>query len=292
MAHADGEVASACAAGALGAGMVLSSLSSTPVEAVAAAMGSGPEVPPLWFQLYWQADRAHTLALVQRAQAAGCEALVLTVDAPCHGVRDRERRAGFALPPGVHAVHLPPHHRDNTANSPGKRSLAPLLAQAPTWADVQWLLGATKLPVILKGVLHPQDAAEAAALGVAAVIVSNHGGRVLDTTPPTAYMLPRLADAVQGRIPLLVDGGIRRGTDVLKAIALGATAVLLGRPVVYGLANAGAAGVAHVLRLLLDELHAAMALTGCASLADANPGLLHPLQAGLVVPAPFRHPSI
>lgn len=286
MAHADGEVASACAAAALGAGMVLSSLSSTPVEAVAAAMGSGPDAPPLWFQLYWQADRAHTLALVQRAQAAGCEALVLTVDAPCHGVRDRERRAGFVLPPGVHAVHLSTHH---PANTPSKTTLGPLLEQAPTWADVQWLLGATTLPVILKGVLHPQDAAEAAAMGVAAVIVSNHGGRVLDTTPPTAYMLPRVADAVQGSIPLLVDGGIRRGTDVLKAIALGATAVLVGRPAVYGLANAGATGVAHVLRLLLDELLAAMALTGCASLADAHPGLLHPLQPGLSLPTPHPH---
>ena len=274
MAHPDGELASAYAAAALGAGMVLSTQSSTPVEAVAAAMQGEPGSGPLWFQLYLQHDRGFTRELVQRAEAAGVEALVLTVDAPTSGARDRERRAGFRLPPGISAVHLaglaPAPARPLL---PGQSALFDgLLYHAPTWADVQWLQSITRLPVLLKGVLHPQDAAQAAALQVSGLIVSNHGGRTLDTAPATAQSLPRIANAVQGAVPLLVDGGIRRGTDVLKAIALGASAVLVGRPAVYGLANAGAVGVAHVLRLLRDELEIAMALTGCATLAQAMQG--------------------
>ena len=149
-----------------------------------------------------------------------------------------------------------------------------LLHHAPTWDDVQWLQSITRLPVLLKGVLHPADARQAAKLAVSGLIVSNHGGRTLDTSPATAHALPRMANAVQGGLPLLVDGGIRRGTDVLKAVALGASAVLIGRPAVYGLASAGAVGVAHVLRVLRDELEIAMALTGCATLADASAALL------------------
>ncbi|NMM80959.1 alpha-hydroxy-acid oxidizing enzyme [Acidovorax sp. SRB_14] len=276
MAHPDGELASAYAAAALGAGLVLSTQSSTPVEAVAQAMQGDPASGPLWFQLYLQHDRGFTRELVQRAEAAGCDALVLTVDAPTSGARDRERRAGFRLPAGISAVHLaglaPPPAR---LLSPGQSPLFDgLLHHAPTWADVQWLQSVTRLPVLLKGVLHPDDARQAAALGVAGLIVSNHGGRTLDTAPATAHALPRVAQAVQGALPLLVDGGIRRGTDVLKALALGASAVLLGRPAVYGLAHAGAAGVAHVLRLLRDELEIAMALTGCATLERVTPALL------------------
>ena len=276
MAHPDGELASAYAAAALGAGMVLSTQSSTPVEAVAAAMRGDPNSGPLWFQLYLQHDRGFVRELVQRVEAAGAEALVLTVDAPCSGARDREQRAGFRLPPGISAVHL-------AGLSPAPvRPLAPghsalfdgLLQHAPTWDDVQWLQSITRLPVLLKGVLHPLDAAQAARLQVAGLVVSNHGGRTLDTAPATAHALPRIADAVQGTLPLLVDGGIRRGTDVLKAVALGATAVLVGRPAIYGLAHAGAVGVAHVLRLLRDELEMAMALTGCATLAQATAALL------------------
>ena len=276
MAHPDGERATAFAAAALGAGMVLSTQSSTPVEAVAQAMQGDPGSGPLWFQLYVQHDQGFTRELVQRAEAAACEALVLTVDAPTSGVRDRERRAQFRLPPGISAVHLaglpPPPARQL---GPGQSALFDgLLQHAPTWDDVAWLQSITRLPVLLKGVLHPDDARQAAALGVAGLIVSNHGGRTLDTAPATAHALPRIAQAVQGALPLLVDGGIRRGTDVLKALALGASAVLLGRPAIYGLANAGAAGVAHVLRLLRDELEIAMALTGCATLADASRALL------------------
>ena len=276
MAHPDGELASAVAAAALGAGMVLSTQSSTPLEEVAAAMLGDAGRGPLWFQLYVQHDRGFTRQLVQRAEAAGYEALVLTVDAPTSGTRDRERRAGFRLPPGISAVNLaglaPPPRAELR---PGQSALFDdLLRHAPTWDDVAWLQSITRLPVLLKGVLHPSDARQAAALGVAGLIVSNHGGRTLDTAPASAHALPRIADAVQGTLALLVDGGIGRGTDVLKAMALGASAVLLGRPAIYGLAHAGAAGVAHVLRLLRDELEIAMALTGCRTLAQATPALL------------------
>lgn len=257
MAHTDGEIAMAHAAAAQAAGLVLSTQASQPLEAVAQAFAAYPEAGPLWFQLYLQADRGFTQQLVQRAQAAGCQALVLTVDAPVQGVRDRERRAGFRLPPGISAVHLE-----------GAPPAASLLDTAPTWADVQWLLGITRLPVLLKGVMHPDDARQAAALGVAGLIVSNHGGRTLDTTVSTAWALPRIADAVGSTLPLLVDGGIRRGTDVLKALALGARAVLVGRPCIWGLANAGAVGAAHVLRLLRDEYEMAQALCGCVAPAD------------------------
>jgi len=206
---------------------------------------------------------------------------VLTVDAPCQGVRDAERRSAFQLPPGVVAAHLHGHPATPIQVPPGGSQLFDgLLHHAATWDDVAWLQGCSRLPLLLKGVLHPADARQAAALGVAGLIVSNHGGRVLDTTPATATALPLVAQALAagpGPAPaLLVDGGIRRGTDVLKALALGAQAVLIGRPVLHGLAVGGAQGVGHVLRLLRDELEAAMALAGCATLADVQPGLLAP----------------
>ena len=273
LAHPEGELASALAAAAQGAGYVLSTQSSTPLEAVAQAVRGDPGRGPLWFQLYWQADRGFNRALVQRAEAAGYEAIVLTADAPVQGVRDRERRAGLTPPPGVRAVHL----RDAPAAPPAAGTYcAGLPAHAPSWDDVAWLRGCTRLPVWLKGVLHPQDARQALALGVAGLIVSNHGGRTLDTAPATADALPRVREAVQDALPLVVDGGIRRGTDVLKAIALGARAVLIGRPALHALAAGGALGVAQMLRLLRDELEMAMALTGCRTLADAGPALLDP----------------
>ena len=269
LAHPDGELATALAASAQGAGLVLSTQSSTLLEEVARAIAGDAQRGPLWFQLYLQADRGVTRELVRRAEEAGYEALVLTVDAPVSGARDAERRAGFQLPVGIAAVNLPP-----TAAPPGNPATSlfeGLLANAPTWHDVQWLQSVTRLPVLLKGILHPADARQAADLNLDGLVVSNHGGRVLDSAPSTAQMLPRIADAVAGAVPLLVDGGIRRGTDVLKALALGASAVLVGRPAVWGLANAGAVGVAHVLRLLRDELEIAMALCGVATL-DQLPG--------------------
>lgn len=310
LAHPDGEIAMACAASAMGAGMVLSTLSTQPVEAVAMAMGittpgqmptptptSAPSAAPLWFQLYWQADREAVLGLVQRAQAAGCQALMVTVDAPCHGARDRERRAGFALPPGMRAVHLPQDHHEADAQHalpPPHSTLLSraLVQQAPTWDDLAWLIQQTSLPVVLKGILHPDDACHAADIGAAGVVVSNHGGRTLDTSVATAAMLARVATALQGRIALLVDGGIRRGTDVLKAIALGADAVLLGRPALYGLAHNGAHGVAHVLRLLIDELEIAMALCGCRTLADASADLVISPYGASYGAQPSSHPKM
>ncbi|WBY01679.1 alpha-hydroxy acid oxidase [Ramlibacter tataouinensis] len=275
----DGELASAIAAAAQGAGFALSTLSSVSLETVAAAVCGDAGRGPLWFQLYFQRDRGRTLDLVQRAEAAGYEALVFTVDAPVNGVRDGERRAGFRLPPGVIAANLPA--------AAGPASLAELLATAPGWADLDWLLGATRLPVLVKGVLHPADARAAVAAGAAGLIVSNHGGRTLDGAPATASALPAIVAAAGGAVPVLVDGGIRRGTDVLKALALGARAVLIGRPLVWGLASAGAMGVAHVIRLLRDELEAAMALCGLASLASLSRDLA--LSGHAVPQPPWRH---
>nr|WP_283254208.1 alpha-hydroxy acid oxidase [Ramlibacter paludis] len=252
LAHADAELGTAMAAAAQEAGMVLSMQASTPLEAVADAVRSDAGRGPLWFQLYWLADRGLLRAVIERARAAGYEALVLTVDAPV--------RTGFRLPAGMATPNAP-------ATS-GDSSLADLCATAPTWRELEWLCAHAPLPVVVKGVLHPDDARAAQASGAAALVVSNHGGRTLDGAPATATMLPRIADAVGGALPLLADGGIRRGTDVLKAISLGARAVLVGRPAVWGLANAGALGVAHVLRLLRDELELAMALCGCTDLSS------------------------
>ena len=278
LAHPDGERATALAAAALGAGMVLSTQASTPLEDVAGLVLSDANRGPLWFQLYVQPDRTFTRELVQRAEAAGYEALVLTVDAPVSGVRDRERRAGFVLAPGVSAVHL--HGLRPTPAiplQPGQSALFDdLLTHAPTWDDIGWLRSITRLPVVLKGITHPADARLALEHGAAGVVVSNHGGRTLDTMPSTAELLPAVVQAVDGAMPVLVDGGVRRGTDVLKAMALGASAVLVGRPIVHGLANAGAQGVAHVLRLLRDELEVAMALCGCRQLSEAASVLYPP----------------
>ena len=283
LAHPDGELAMAYAAAALGAGVVLSTQASVSLETIASTVLSDPGRGPLWFQLYLQHDRGFTQALVQRAEAAGYEALVLTVDAPASGVRDREQRAGFRLPQGIGPVNLvglpPPPPPDLR---PGQSALFDgLLRHAPTWDDVAWLQSITALPVLLKGVLHPADARQAVAAGAAGLIVSNHGGRTLDTAPPTAQALPRVRAAVGDALPLIVDGGICRGTDVLKAIALGANAVMVGRPVAHALAAGGALGVARMLRLLRDELEMAMALTGCRTLAEAGAHLLDPATAAV-----------
>jgi 4-hydroxymandelate oxidase len=275
--HPHGEAATALAAAAQGAGFVLSTQSNVPMEDIAQLVQQDAGRGPLWFQLYWQPSRDTTLALIQRAEAAGFDALVLSVDAPVAGVRDAERRHGFKLPPGVSAVHLPPA---NTTVAPTElasgqsRLFDQLLHNAPDWDDVAWLRRQTRLPLLLKGITHPDDARLGLDLGADGIVLSNHGGRTLDTVPATAQLLPAVARAVAGRVPLIVDGGIRRGTDVLKALALGADAVMVGRPVLHGLINAGAQGVAQVLRLLRDELEVAMALCGCRTLDEAVPALL------------------
>ncbi|WP_271007900.1 alpha-hydroxy acid oxidase [Paucibacter sp. B51] len=274
LAHADGELASAYAAAAQQAGMVLSAQSSMPMEAIAQAFHDEPSSGPLWFQLYWRDDRDFMLQLLRRVEAAGFQALVLTVDAPVHGARDRERRAGFALPADIRAVNLGGIKKPLNLQ-PGQSELFDgLMPRAATWAEIDWLRAHSHLPLLLKGANHPEDAREAVARGVAGLIVSNHGGRTLDTLPPTAALLPRVRAAVGPELPLLVDGGIRRGSDVLKALALGADAVLLGRPYIHALATAGALGVARALRLLRDEFEIAMALCGCKTLDDIGPAQL------------------
>ncbi len=273
LAHADGEAAAALACASQGAGFVLSTQASQPLEDVAALVRDEPGRGPLWFQLYPQADRGLARALMQRAQAAGYDAIVLTVDAPLAGARDRERRAGFRLPAGLRAVNLPAAAPPAPAGPAGGAG-ADWRAAAPSWTDLETLLAASPLPLLIKGVLHPDDARQAAALGVAGIVVSNHGGRTLDTAVASAWALPRIADALQGAVPLLVDGGIQRGTDVLKALALGASAVLVGRPLLWALAAGGAPGVAQALRLLQDELLIALALCGCAHPAAATRALL------------------
>jgi 4-hydroxymandelate oxidase len=272
--HDDGELATAHAAAAQEAGLVLSAQASIDLRDIAEPMLADPAAGPLWFQLYWRDDHHFMRDLLQRVQAAGFQALVLTVDAPVHGARDRERRAGYQLPPHIRAVNLGGQKKPLDLQ-PGQSALFDgLMPRAATWREIDWLRAQSPLPLLLKGVTHPDDAREAVARGVNGLIVSNHGGRTLDTVPPTAALLPAVRAAVGPGVPVLVDGGIRRGTDVLKAVALGADAVLLGRPYVHALAACGALGVAQALRLLRDELEIAMALSGCKTLADAGPALL------------------
>jgi 4-hydroxymandelate oxidase len=248
----------------------------------AAKSPTGPGMP--WFQLYFQPERAHTLDLLRRAEAAGYAALVLTVDAPI------KLRHGFVLPPGVDAANLrdyPPAQHAAAALADSPLFGHPLLATAPTWDDVAWLRSQTRLPIWVKGVLTAHDAQAALAHGADGLMVSNHGGRVLDGLPPTLHMLPGVVRAVrewaQARqrvpAPVLVDGGIRSGTDAFKAICLGASAVLIGRPYVHGLAAAGGLGVAHVIHLLRAELELSMLTAGCAQLSQAGPHMLMRLDA-------------
>lgn len=272
--HPEGELATALAASALRAAMVVSTQASVRLEQVAEVAQS-----PLWFQLYIQPDRGFTRELVQRATAAGYRALVVTVDAPIQGLRNAEQRAGFALPPGIGAANLegmpaPPPHQVRAGE--GSLFESPLLAAAPGWQDIERLCRDSRLPVLVKGIVHPDDATQALACGAAGLIVSNHGGRGLDGAPAAIDALRRVAQRVGGQAPLLVDGGIRRGTDVFKALALGARAVLVGRGCMYGLATAGAIGVAHVLHLLRTELEAAMVLAGCRDLAAIDHTRLWP----------------
>lgn len=263
--HPDGETASALAAGVMGGAAVLSCFASTALEQVAVTAPG-----PLWFQLYWQGSTEQTLALVQRAEQAGYRALVLTVDAPVSGIRNREQRAGFALPAGVEAVNIASPALVPKLE-PGESAVFDgLMAVAPQWADVEWLCRQTKLPVLLKGILHADDARLAMQAGAAGIIVSNHGGRVLDSQWPAIKAVRGIRAEVGLGVPVLVDGGIRRGSDVFKALAMGASAVLIGRPHIHALATAGALGVAHVLRTLREELEMTMALCGCRTLDDIN----------------------
>ena len=268
--HPEGELATVRGAASAGAILVASSFATTSIE----HMGRAAKCGTLWFQLYVNRDRAFTRDLVQRAESAGCRALCVTVDSPTTAFRYREARVRFALPEGIDRVNLKgltaagKVHR-TTEGSIYNAVLDPTL----TWKDIEWLRGISKVPVLIKGVLNPDDAAKGAEAGVG-IIVSNHGSRNLDTLPPTIEALPRVADAVKGRVPILMDGGVRRGTDVVKALASGAVAVLIGRPYLYGLAADGAAGVARVVQILRRELELAMAMTGRRSLAEIDRTLL------------------
>jgi 4-hydroxymandelate oxidase len=253
MVHPVGEFETALGAAAAGALFVVSSASNTRVDKIASAGG------PLWFQMYVQSDRTFVKEVLKEVEAAGCRALVVTVDAPVVGPRYRQLRARFKLTPGLELPYMADINRGRDSVNRGGNARV-------TWDDIAWLRANTRLPVLLKGILNPDDAVRAVEAQVAGIIVSNHGGRTLDTVPATITALPVIVEKVDGRIPVLVDGGVRRGTDVLKALALGANAVLIGRPYLHGLAVAGAAGVEKVVSILVTEFQQAMALSGRTSI--------------------------
>ena len=274
LADPQGEIATAKAAAKLGSVMVLSTLATKSIEDVASVRNQTPQ----WFQLYVHRDRGLTKALVERAQAAGFQALCLTVDAPVLGKRERDTHNQFVLPPGMALANLSTLKDLEIPYKSGESGLfAYVLEQfnpALTWADLEWLQSLSPLPLVVKGILRGDDAVRAVEHGARGVIVSNHGGRQLDGAIASIDALSEVVAAVGDKADVLVDGGIRRGTDVLKALALGAKAVLLGRPVLWGLAVGGEAGVQHLIELLRDELDLAMALSGCAKLQDIDPSLV------------------
>jgi 4-hydroxymandelate oxidase len=262
MAHADGELATARAAAAAGTVYVVSTLATTALDEVAQA-SPGPK----WFQLYIHKDREMTRALVERAEAAGYDAIVITVDTPLLGRRLRDERNGFALPPGLVMSNLA-DLAGPTDGSMLARYVAERHSASFTWSDLAWLRSLSHLPILLKGIVRADDAARAAGEGIAGIMVSNHGGRQLDSAPATLTALPGIVDAVAGRAEVFLDGGVRTGADIFKAIALGARAVLVGRPILWGLAAGGEDGVVAVLHLLADDLSRTMALAGTRTLAD------------------------
>jgi 4-hydroxymandelate oxidase len=266
MAHPDGESAMARAAASRGIHMVVSTSATTSLEDVAAAAPNGER----WFQLYLYKDRNAACDLVKRVETAGYQAIVLTVDRPYLGRREADLRNNFGLPAPLQIKNIP--------MEAGREGFEAYRATAfeddLRWTDVSWLKSITHLPVLVKGVLRGDDARLALDHGADGIIVSNHGGRQLDGAIATIDALPDVVQAVNGAAEVLVDGGIRRGSDVIKALARGAKAVLLGRPLLWGLALNGEAGVGHILDLITEEVDLALALCGCRSLADVTPDLL------------------
>lgn len=254
--HADGEIGTAVACNAQQGQMMVSSLASQPVADIVQQAQQ-----PLWFQLYWQGDRARTEVLLRKALAAGVSAIVFTVDAPV-------KQALIDLPQGIAAVNLAQPLAMQPLQPGQSQVFDGWMTQAPTWADVAWLRQQVNIPLLVKGLMHVDDAKRAAQLGCEGVVISNHGGRVLDSTPSVAAVLPNVVAAIGGQCKILVDSGIRSGQDVFKALAMGADAVCIGRPYVWGLAAEGAMGVAKVIRTLRDELEMTMALTGVSSLTE------------------------
>jgi len=274
LAHPDGEVATARAAGSAGVLLAASTIASMPLEAIASAATG-----PLWFQLYVYKDRNLARDLAARAEQAGFRGLMLTVDTPILGRRERDFRNGFVLPPGITMANFDAY--GDTMNQwkfPGGMAarVHDLMDQSLTWDAVGWLRSITKLPIVLKGIVRADDARRAVDAGVDGIVVSNHGGRQLDGGEATVLALPDVVEAVGGRIEVYVDGGFRRGSDVLKALALGARGVFVGRPYLWGLAAGGEAGVKRVLEILRAELSLAMALAGCARLGDIDRTLVRP----------------
>jgi 4-hydroxymandelate oxidase len=271
LAHPDGELATARAAHRAGTLMVLSTFSTVSLEEVQRASPA-----PKWFQLYVHKDRGLTRSLVTRAHLAGYQALVLTVDVPVLGRRERDLRNGFVLPPTLRVANFDiggdgMYEVDDAGLAQFHRGLR---EPAFTWKDVDWLASLSPLPIVLKGVMRGDDAAIALDHGIRGIIVSNHGGRQLDSAISSIQALPDVVEHVAGRCEVLMDGGIRRGTDIVKALARGARAVLIGRPLVWGLAWDGAAGIETVLRILRDEFDTALALCGATSVKDLPPGLI------------------
>lgn len=276
LAHEVGESGTAKAVSELGLGMVLSTLSTTDGGTVR----RNAQNQPLWFQLYVHRDRALTRDLIQKAEEDGFDALCVTVDAPLLGRRERDESNRFALPPQMRLPLLGNTSDATVESGDGSGLFKYFLDQIDpslTWKDLEWMAGITTLPIIPKGILHREDAAIAAQMGLPAIVVSNHGGRQLDTAPATIDVLPAVVAAAKDEasdIEVYVDGGIRRGTDILKAISLGAQAVLVGRPVLWGLGVNGTEGAKEVMRILCDEFDLAMALSGCTSIRDITEDLV------------------
>lgn len=273
LAHPDGEAATARGAAAAGTVMVASTLATVSLEDVAAAAPDAPR----WFQLYVRRDRGWTAELVARAVAAGYRALVLTVDLPVLGFRRRDERNNFSLPVGMEMANMGsavPQVQGSGLKAYATAELEPSL----TFDGLAWLRSLSDLPLVVKGVVRGDDAAACVAAGAAGVAVSNHGGRQLDSAIATADALPEVVDAVGGRVEVYVDGGVRGGTDVVKALALGARAVLVGRPVLWGLATGGVDGVAAVLDGFAEETARAFALCGATSVDDVTSDLLAPMR--------------
>lgn len=262
--HPDGELETVAGANLAETTLVAAGFATVTIEQMAAVAKR-----PLWFQLYVQSDRGFTTELINRAISAGCEAIVITVDVPINGPRDRELRAGFTLPPGVERANLSGLGAAVSAGAHrpvGRNIYSATHGADVTWKDIDWLRAKWPVKLLLKGVLHCDDAELAVKVGCDGIIVSNHGGRSLDTVPASIDALPAIAAEVAGRVPVLLDGGVRRGIDVFKALARGASAILIGRPYLYGLAVGGATGVSRVVEILRTEFEMTMGLIGCTSL--------------------------
>ncbi len=274
LAHPEGECATARAARSAGTLMITSTTATTRLADVIAASPG-----PMWFQLYLYQDRGRTRALIEDAVQAGYTGLVLTVDAPLLGRRERDIRLGFTLPPHLTIANAAAAGMERVPEASAEASglmlhFRHLHDAALTPKDIEWVREVSGLPVVVKGIVRGDDAVRAVAHGAQGIVVSNHGGRQLDTAIPSIEALPEVADAVAGRAEVYVDGGIRRGTDVLKAIALGARAVLIGRPVFWGLAVDGENGVRAVLELLRQEIDLAIALSGARNLSEVTRDLI------------------